>query len=71
MGVFPTLTAEDDDAAEDGRTLALSSRAPFCREEVELDGESWEEKEVRSLVRETRCWEGSLALIASTKALAA
>lgn len=40
-GVRPALTADEDDAEEDGRMLALSDRAPFWKEEEEEEGESW------------------------------
>ena len=51
------LTADDDDAADEGRTLmlAVSDRAPFWTDEVEVVGESCEEAKERSLAREPRC----------------
>ena len=70
-GVLPALTADDDDAEDEGRTPALSDRAPLNMDEVELDGESWEEAIEISLVRDPRCCAGSFARIASWNALAA
>ncbi len=64
-GVLPALIAEEEDADEDGRTPALSDRGPLNTEEVELDGESWEDAMETSLVRGPRCCAGSFARIAS------
>ena len=49
------LTADDDDADEEGRILAVRDR-PFWKE-VEEVGESWED--ARSLARGPRCCDGS------------
>ena len=64
-GVRPALTAEEEDADEEGRMLAFRE-SMLPEKDADEEGESWEKE--RSLARGARCCAGSLARMASAKA---